>query len=81
MTKALALNGAHKVYIVGRRKEVLEKAAQISSNIVPIVGDVTSKDSLKAIAAQVQSEVGYVNLLIANSGAVRVTFLTPLFIY
>lgn len=28
MTRALAENGAKKVYIIGRRKEVLEKAAK-----------------------------------------------------
>lgn len=45
MTKALALNGVNKVYIIGRRKEVIEAAAKESSqgNIIPIVGDVTSK--------------------------------------
>lgn len=68
MTKAFAKNGAAKVYIVGRRKEKLDEAAQISSNIVPIVGDVTSKESLLAIAEQVKKETGFVNLLICNSG-------------
>ncbi|KAL9577389.1 MAG: hypothetical protein Q9212_006393 [Teloschistes hypoglaucus] len=52
MANALAANGAHKVYIIGRRKEVLEAAAKESphGNIVPLVGDVTSKDSLHGIA-------------------------------
>lgn len=69
MTKAFALNGAHKVYIVGRRKDKLDETAQISpSNIVPIVGDVTSKDSLVSIAEQIKQDVGYVNLLCCNSG-------------
>ena len=70
MTKALALNGAQKVYIIGRRKEVLEAAAKESphGNITPIIGDVTSKDSLKAAVDQIQAEMGYINLLIANSG-------------
>ena len=70
MAKALALNGAHKVYIIGRRKEVLEAAAKESphENIIPIVGDVTSKDSLKSAADRVQAETGYINLIIANSG-------------
>ncbi|KAE8453226.1 hypothetical protein EG329_011293 [Mollisiaceae sp. DMI_Dod_QoI] len=70
MARALALNGAHKVYIVGRRKEVLEKAAQSVSthNIIPLVGDVTSKDALASIVSTITSEVGYINLLIANSG-------------
>lgn len=71
MTKAFANNGAHKVYIVGRRKEKLEEAASTASphgNVVPIVGDVTSKEDLIRIADQVRSEVGYVNLLCCNSG-------------
>ncbi|KAF2083342.1 NAD(P)-binding protein [Saccharata proteae CBS 121410] len=70
MARALAANGASKVYIVGRRKEKLEGAAKEYANIVPLPGDVTSKDSLRAIAAQVKSEVGYVNLLVANSGII-----------
>ena len=32
MAKALASNGAAKVYIVGRRKEVVERAAKESVN-------------------------------------------------
>ena len=70
MTKALALNGAHKVYIIGRRLEVLEEATKESphGNIIPIVGDVTSKSSLEAVVKQIEGEVGYINVLIANSG-------------
>jgi len=70
MARALALNGARKVYIVGRRKEVLEKAAHSVStkNIIPLVGDVTSKEALASIVSTITSEVGYINLLIANSG-------------
>lgn len=70
MARALALNGAHKVYIIGRRKEVLEAAAKESShgNIIPLVGDVTSKDTLQSIVARIESELGYINVLIANSG-------------
>ncbi|QIX01545.1 hypothetical protein AMS68_007062 [Peltaster fructicola] len=68
MTKAFAFNGAAKVYIVGRRKEKLDEAAKLSPNIVPVVGDVTSKQSLIDLAAQVKKEVGYVNMLICNSG-------------
>ena len=70
MAKALALNGAHKVYIVGRRKEVLESAAKESphGNIIPLVGDVTSKESLQAVVQKVREDTGYINVLIANSG-------------
>lgn len=70
MSRALALNGAEKVYIIGRRKEVLEQAAKSvdTNNIVPIVGDVTSRDSLTAAVSQISKEVGYINIFIANSG-------------
>lgn len=70
MARALALNGAHKVYIVGRRKEVLEKASKSVStnNIIPLVGDVTSKDDLSSIVSYIVSDTGYINVLIANSG-------------
>jgi NAD(P)-dependent dehydrogenase (short-subunit alcohol dehydrogenase family) len=70
MTKALAANGAKKIYIIGRRKQVLEEAASHNpSVIIPVVGDVTSKDTLKAIASRIESEVGYINFLVCNSGA------------
>lgn len=70
MAKALALNGADKVYIIGRRMERLEEVARSSphNNIVPLQGDVTSKESLRAITEAISSEVGYINVLIANSG-------------
>lgn len=69
MAKALAANGASSVYIIGRRKEKLDAAAAHYPSIIhPVVGDVTSKDSLAAIAAQITKEVGYINLLVCNSG-------------
>lgn len=70
MAKALSNNGAHKVYILGRRKDKLEAAAKSTAhgNIIPLVCDVTSKDSLQAAASQLRAEVGYINLLICNSG-------------
>ena len=81
MTKALALNGARKVYIIGRRKEVLEAAAKESphGNIIPLVGDVTSKDALQSIVSHIENEVGYINVLIANSGigGPQSTSITP----
>jgi NAD(P)-dependent dehydrogenase (short-subunit alcohol dehydrogenase family) len=72
MARALALNGASKVYIIGRRKEVLEAAAQSVStgNIIPMVGDVTSKEALASIVATITTEIGYINVLIANSGTI-----------
>ncbi|KAI1355115.1 hypothetical protein F5Y01DRAFT_270844 [Xylaria sp. FL0043] len=68
--QALEANGAI-VYIIGRRKESLEKAAATAkyNNIHPIVGDVTSKSSLEAAASKIAGETGgYVDLVFANSG-------------
>ncbi|TVY93421.1 Short-chain dehydrogenase/reductase [Lachnellula willkommii] len=80
MARALALNGAHKIYIIGRRKDVLEKASQSVStnNIFPIVGDVTSKEALASVVSTIRSEVGYINLLIANSGILGPQSAIPL---
>ncbi|KXJ87977.1 hypothetical protein Micbo1qcDRAFT_215321 [Microdochium bolleyi] len=75
--QALAANGA-KVYITGRRKEVLETSARVHGSadkvgpsggqIVPLVMDVTDKESIKKAVAHIQATDGYVNVLINNAG-------------
>ncbi|KAI3321846.1 short-chain dehydrogenase [Xylariaceae sp. AK1471] len=67
MAKALAGAGV-KVYILGRRASALETAATSHPNISPLVCDVTSKASLQSAVDAISTEVGYVNLVIANSG-------------
>jgi NAD(P)-dependent dehydrogenase (short-subunit alcohol dehydrogenase family) len=67
MAKALAGGGA-TVYILGRRASALEAAASSHTNIRPLVCDVTSKASLQNAVDAISAEVGYVNLVIANSG-------------
>ncbi|KAH6679034.1 hypothetical protein B0J14DRAFT_579873 [Halenospora varia] len=71
MARALALNGASKVYILGRRESVLIEASKSipdTSIIIPLVCDVTSQPSLKSCIETIKSQTGYINLLIANSG-------------
>ncbi|RWA11276.1 hypothetical protein EKO27_g3834 [Xylaria grammica] len=70
ITKALAANGAAKVYILGRRLNVLREAASNigNPNIVPVICDVTSVEALKTAVSQIEQDVGYVNLLVCNSG-------------
>ena len=69
MAKALAQNGAARVYIASRRLEVLEAAAaSLGPNVYPLVCDVTNKESLSQAAAKIKEEVGYLNLLVCNSG-------------
>ncbi|KAI1118229.1 NAD(P)-binding protein [Nemania sp. NC0429] len=70
ITKALAANGAAKVYILGRRLSVLQEAAAGtgSPNVVPVTCDVTSVEALKGAVSQIEQEVGFVNLVVCNSG-------------
>ena len=68
MAKALAGAGARKVYILGRRKEVLERAAKTHPSIVPVVCDVGVKSSLQSAVDLVARDAGHVNLLVANAG-------------
>ena len=71
MARALAANGAKRVYILGRRLDVLKKAEQEHGQgiFTPIQCDVTSHDSLQSAVYQITAETGFVNLLVANSGA------------
>ncbi|KAL7784565.1 hypothetical protein V8C37DRAFT_395675 [Trichoderma ceciliae] len=70
---ALATNGAKAVYVLGRRQDALEATRETCSNreaIRPVVCDVTSKDSLKAAADRVRGELGYCDVVFANSGVI-----------
>lgn len=77
-TQALAANGA-KVYITGRRMEVLENAAKehspdssqtnLNGQIIPIGPcDVTSKAELEKLVADLESKEKYLSLLVAAAG-------------
>lgn len=68
MAKTLTVNGAKKVYILGRRLEVLKKAALEHPSLSPIQCDVTSKEALQSAVDQITAECGYINLLVPNSG-------------
>ncbi|KAM0326567.1 hypothetical protein ACHAQA_006436 [Verticillium albo-atrum] len=69
MTRALVANGA-TVYILGRRGDVLKRAAQSThvDAVKPVVCDVTSKESLTSAAEVILADTGYINLLICNAG-------------
>ena len=71
-------NGASKIYIIGRRKNVLDdaiaklesspSAPKTSSILSAISADVTDLDSIRKAVAQIEKEVGHVDVLINNAG-------------
>ncbi|KAJ4362789.1 hypothetical protein N0V95_001281 [Ascochyta clinopodiicola] len=76
---ALHQNGASKIYIIGRRRNVLDDAIaklesspsapkQSSSVLSAISADVTDLESIRKAVAQIEKEVGHVDVLINNAG-------------
>ncbi|KAI0416024.1 NAD(P)-binding protein [Xylaria grammica] len=77
MAQTLAANGA-RVYITGRRADVLETSARVhgardrlgenGGEIFPLVMDVTDKESIKNAVSQIEAKEGYLNVLVNNAG-------------
>ncbi|POS69092.1 3-oxoacyl-(acyl-carrier protein) reductase [Diaporthe helianthi] len=70
MAHALDVNGAAKVFILGRRESKLKEVAANAKNgsLIPVQCDVSSKESLQAAVSTIEKQTPFVNLLIANSG-------------
>lgn len=71
-TQALAVNGA-KVYIVGRTKDKLDTVAKtygkdIEGEIIPLQGDVTSKDDIARLVKDISSRESSLHILVNNAG-------------
>ncbi|POR37279.1 Rhamnolipids biosynthesis 3-oxoacyl-[acyl-carrier-protein] reductase [Tolypocladium paradoxum] len=80
LAKALARNGASKVYIAGRRLQALQNAAKnIGPNVATVTCDVTSRESLQKAVEHVEKDAGYLNLVVCNSGisGPQATQVTP----
>lgn len=79
MARALAVNGASKVFILGRREEALQKtASQVpGGTIIPVKCDVTSKESLDAAYKTISEQTDYVEVLFANSGIIGPDMTIP----
>ncbi|KAI3318961.1 NAD(P)-binding protein [Xylariaceae sp. AK1471] len=77
IAQALAANGA-RVYITGRRADVLETSARVhgareklgenGGEIFPVVMDATDKESIKNTVGEIEAKEGYVNVLVNNAG-------------
>lgn len=67
---AIAKSGASKVYLLSRRLEPLEAAAEaIDPSIVkPIQCDVTSPESIAAAVKKIEAETSHIDVLINNAG-------------
>ncbi|KAF4979187.1 hypothetical protein FZEAL_4560 [Fusarium zealandicum] len=79
-TKVLLQNGTSKIYIAGRRKNLLEEvASSLGPRVVPVQCDVTSKADLREAVSFIEKDAGYLNLLVCNSGIVgpQVKGVTP----
>lgn len=71
-TQALAVNGC-KVYIVGRTEEKLQRVVEthgkdIAGEIIPIVGDVASKEGVQKIYEEIESKEKCLCILVNNAG-------------
>jgi len=73
IARGLAANNA-KVYITGRRMDVIEKAAAAwdgqGGAIIPIVMDVTDRESIFQVRYTIQKEEGVLHILVNNAGQV-----------
>ncbi|KAK0197854.1 hypothetical protein F5146DRAFT_1130768 [Armillaria mellea] len=71
IAKAFAANGA-KVYITGRRLDVLEQAAAsirgVPGSVVPIQMDVTDEESVQAGVKQIEGVDDKLDILVNNAG-------------
>ncbi|KAL4733182.1 hypothetical protein BDV11DRAFT_200533 [Aspergillus similis] len=70
MAHALDANGASKVFIIGRQEQFLQEtaASAVNGSIIPVTGDVTSRESLQASYNTVASQIDHIDLVVANSG-------------
>lgn len=71
-TQALAVNGAH-VYITGRTGDKLQRVSELYSKdipgkIIPLSGDITSKDTIQNLVKELSSREKALNILINNAG-------------
>ena len=70
MARALAEAGAKRVYLLGRRLDVLTGAAESINlpSVKSVQCDVSSKESLESAVELVEAAEGYLDLLVCNAG-------------
>ncbi|KAJ4467875.1 NAD(P)-binding protein [Lentinula aciculospora] len=69
ISQGLIANGA-KVYITGRRTNGLEEVAKSNAGLIPLLMDVTSKESIANALKIIEDEDGKLNILVNNAEVV-----------
>jgi len=74
IAQGLAASGA-KVYITGRRLDVLKKTAdswdkKVGGQILPLQMDVTDKKSIAQVKSNIEAQEGKIHILVNNAGQV-----------
>ncbi|KAJ5587402.1 uncharacterized protein N7459_003167 [Penicillium hispanicum] len=79
MARALAVNGASKIFVLGRREDVLHETVTLNpeSTVIPVRCDVTSKESLEAAYQAVAAQTSHVDILFANGGIMGPMMRSP----
>ncbi|CAH7684760.1 hypothetical protein BY996DRAFT_4579550 [Phakopsora pachyrhizi] len=74
ITRGFVSNGAKRVYIVGRRSEVLRNAAEIyqsvQGQIVPLEFDLSEKSSIERLKQEIESREESIDILINNASII-----------
>ena len=71
---AFAKAGAHKIAIIGRRREPLHAAKEMIESAVPgttietIHGDIASADSVRGAFGNIKKDLGEIDILVCNAG-------------
>ncbi|KAF8589023.1 NAD(P)-binding protein [Ramaria rubella] len=72
--QAFANNGA-RVYIVGRRKEALDRAVEVhgrtlanGGKLIAVTGDTSTKETISELVKEISSREKYINVLVNNAG-------------
>ena len=79
MARALAVNGASKIFVLGRREDALQQTAAQAQDrvIVPVKCDITSKESLESAYQTVAAQTTHVDVLFANGGILGPLMRSP----
>lgn len=79
MARALAVNGASKIFILGRREDALHQTAAEAQDgvIVSVKCDITSKESLESAYRTVAAQTTHVDILFANGGILGPRMCSP----